>query len=192
MHKLFKCLIFMLIFTISMLQGEIEEIIIKWNPFICLDTCIPRLASSLQEIPEIANLKIDSKVGVAIMTWDPMRPYSYEPIRRALANAGATLLDMRMRIKGTVYHEGESFYLDANGNNTRFLLVGPLRVDPYNYVPRYSLAAHELTLDMKSRLLTIEKSGELILIAGPLYLPAQYPQILIIEDIKKLDKEERG
>ncbi len=183
MKKLFWTLVLLLMTREEGLRAEVEQIILHWNAAICFDICLPRLESSLNSIASVSNVRTDARSGTAVMDWDPKIPFSYEPFRIAAAAAGIYVTDMRIKVKGNISHAGDIFYLISLGDGASFQIIGPLRADPNLYVPRYNLASGPLSLGTKEQLLEAERKGA-VTIAGPLYLPAQYPRIIIAEQIK--------
>jgi hypothetical protein len=166
------------------LQAEIEQIDIRWNAFKCLETCVPFIERGLQAIPQVTHIQVNAKEGTASMGWNPTVPFSYEPFKLASATAGIHFDEMRMRVKGTVSHEGDHLYLTSSGDHTRFLLIGPLKAEPGRYVPRFNVATRPLTGDAKNQLLDAEKNGLMVTISGPLFLPSSHSLTLMAEHIK--------
>lgn len=189
MKKLFLKGLFSLIAFSTILQAEVEEITIRWNAMTCLDACIPRLESYLKEIKYISNLQINARSGAAVMGWSPNAPFSFEPFRLASGGAGVYFNDMRLRVRGTIAHDADNFYLVSTGDETHFLIIGPIHVEPGRYVPPYNLASHPLSAQTKAKLFEAEQNNQTVVISGPLYLPQQYPRILIAAQIRVQNKE---
>jgi hypothetical protein len=184
MKKLLWASIFSLIAFGQTLQAEIEEIMIRWNAATCLETCIPLLRKSLAAITSVNNLQMNGRSGTAVMGWSPNQPFSYEPFRLASSAAGVRILDMRLRVRGTIAHDIDNFYLVSIGDNARFLLIGPIQANGANYVPYYNLLTHPLTGPVIAKLLEAERNQQTVSISGPLFLPTHYPRTLIAEQIK--------
>ncbi|MDP3684297.1 MAG: hypothetical protein Q8S01_10230 [Ignavibacteria bacterium] len=178
-----------LFITTSNLVAEVEEVILRWNAVLCLETCVPGIERNLAGIRQVSNLQINGRSGIATMGWNPSYPFSYEPFRLAMSAAGIAILDMRLRIRGTITHDSNNVYLISNGDGARFRLLGALVVDQGRYIPRYSMETHPLPPSVKAQLLDAELKGYTVIISGPMYLPAQYPLIITAEQIKILSKE---
>lgn len=185
---MFKLLLrgFLLFSVSSLLQGEVEEVTIRWNAMKCLDICVPGIQRNLSGIREVSNLQINDRSGIAVMRWSPNYPFSYEPFRLAMSAAGIAVLDMRLRVRGTISHDVENFYLTSTGDGARFLILGPILVESARYVPRYNPATHPLTGPVKEQLLEAEQKNDTVVISGPLYLPTQYPRTIMAEQIRIL------
>lgn len=183
MKILLKILCFLVVIEKSLL-AEVEEIQLRWNAISCLETCIPLLQRNLMGIKHGTNVQINGRSGVAVMGWNPNYPFSYEPFRAAFAATGVLILEMRVRVRGTITHDVDNFYLISNGDDARFLLIGPLHPEPGRYVPHYSLTSYPLTPNIKESLLRAERNQLTVIISGPLYLPEKYPRTLITERIK--------
>ena len=181
--------LFALLVCVNSLQAEVEQIEIRWNAFKCLDTCVPLIQRNLLAIKHVTNLQINARSGTAVMGWNPNYPFTYEPFRLASSAAGIHIDDVRIRVRGTIAHDGDNFYLVSDGDDARFLLIGPLRPESGRYIPNYSLATRPLSGTVKEQLLEAEKNQFTVVISGPLYLPRRYPRTLITEQIKVNVKE---
>lgn len=184
MRRLLWTSIFSLVAFGQALQAEVEEIVIRWNASTCLETCIPLLGKSLAAIASVNNLQMNGRSGTAVMGWNPNQPFSYEPFRLASSAAGVRILDMRVRVRGTIAHDSDNFYLVSIGDNARFLLIGPIQANGSNYVPYYNLLTHPLTGPVVAKLLEAERNQQTVSISGPLFLPTHYPRTLVAEQIK--------
>lgn len=189
MQKQILTLFFSLFIATKGLIAEVEEVILRWNALLCLDICAPGIQRNLAGIREVSNLEINDRSGIATMGWNPNYPFSYEPFRLAMSAAGIAILDMRLRVRGTIAHDSSNVYLISNGDGARFRLLGPLMVDQDRYIPRYSMETHPLPPSVRAQLLDAELRGYTVLISGPMYLPAQYPRIITAEQIKILSDE---
>lgn len=165
------------------LEAEIEKIEMTWNSFKCQNSCVAQIEQNLRAIPQVKNLKVDAAEGAAFMSWAIDYPFSYEPFRYASAAVGIHISTLRVRVRGMVKHDSNHFYLVSAGDNTTFTLVGPLQTEPGRYSP-LNLSLHPLTPDIQGQLLEAEKTGSIIMISGPLYLPSHYNLILVTEQIK--------
>lgn len=184
--------IFLLLFLFSYapwVQSEVEEIIVTWNAFKCQNICTPLIARNFSAIKEVNNLQINAPSGVAVMGWNPNYPFSYEPFRYASAAVGIRINSMRIRVRGTISHDEENIYLVSNGDNARFLLIGPIHPEPGRYLPIYSLATHPLSPEARERLLETERKQWTVVISGPLFLPSHYPRTLIAEQVQILSRQ---
>lgn len=167
----------------SSLIGEIELVQMRWNAFKCLDPCVALVEQNLRAILAASDFQINGVTGTAAMKWDPKTPFSYEPFRLAAGAIGFKIIEMRVRVRGKVTHEGDNVFLISRGDGTRFMLIGPIQTQPGRYTPRYNLAVHPLTPQMKEQLLQVEKDGSEVLLSGPLYLPSHWSHVLIAEQV---------
>lgn len=183
MQKLLRSSVYTLLIWISTLQAEVEEIIIRWNAILCLETCIPRLEENLKAIKHINNLQINSRSGTAVMGWNPNETFTYPPFRLASAAVGIHFSDIRLRVRGTITHDVDNYYLISTGDGGRFLIIGPLLVEPGRYTPN-NIITHPLTAQMKFQLDDAEQKKQTVTISGPLFFPSHYPRTIIAEQIK--------
>lgn len=165
------------------MQAEIEKILIKWNAALCLDTCIPLMERNLHAIKGVTDFQINPNAGVAEIHWDPQAHFSYEPFNLASRAVGSRILDIRVRVKGTIAHDRENFFISSLGDNTRFLLIGPIAPVPGGYTIRGNIASHPLSPSLKQQLLDAENAGKQVTIEGPLFQPTWYTLTLIAEQV---------
>lgn len=178
-----KIFIFLWLFAIDLSAG-VEEIQISWNALKCLYTCVPSIEKNLYQIGSVSDVKIDAQSGTATMKWDANVPFSYEPFRLASSAAGIRFRHMRVKVSGRIVHDGEFIYIQSPGDNSRFLLIGPIKTEPGRYIPNFSFETHPLTQRDKETLLRAERNGSTVEISGPLYIPSHWPRVLITEQIK--------
>lgn len=173
---------------VNSLSAEVEQITVRWNAVTCYDTCTPLLENNLRAIANVTNLQMNGRSGAAVMGWNPHQTFSYEPFRLASAAAGVRLLDVRVRVRGTIAHDADRFYLVSTGDGARFWLLGPIVTGNDRYVPRYNPESYPLVGPVKAQLLEAEEKGQTVVISGPLYLPNRYPRTLIAEQVKIIAK----
>lgn len=189
-----KGTLFTILFVLAIggwLVAEVEMIEIKWNAFKCIGPCSSLIQQNLNAIRTVSNVQIDAPSGTAVMGWDPNYPFSYEPFRFAAGAVGIKIDEMRIRVRGTITHDADNFYLISNGDGARFLLLGPIVTQPGRYIPRYSIYTHPLTGYVKDELLQAERHLLTVLISGPLYLPSYWPRVLIAAQVKIFEEESK-
>jgi len=173
-----------LIFKSFSLKAEIQEIVMKWNALLCLNTCEPFLSQQLNNIPNLSSVRIDPRAGTAIMKWKPEYPFSYEPFNLATRTVGIRIADFRMKIRGTIRQVQDNFYIISAGDNTTFLLLGPVRVTPNRYIVEQNIASHPLSADIRLKLLKLATDQQMVIIEGPLFEPLRYLLMLVVEQLK--------
>lgn len=176
--------IFMLVsICFGALQAEIQEIILRWDAATCREECIPYLDSQIKAIPGVSQYEINSKTGVAQISWKPTTEFSYGYFNLASRMAGPRILDFRIKVRGTVLQGENGIFLASLGDNTRFLLIGPLKTDPHQYTINANLANHPLPERWKKRLLESARRQELITVEGTLFEPTRYIATIVVEQI---------
>ena len=145
---------------------------------------------NFKKIKGVQKFTIHPAAGAADIEWDPYTRLTYDPFRYAAAAVGFNIIDMRIRVKGTIRSNQQDIYLISNLDGTEFRLIGPIYTEPGRYTPKYNLATHPLSPKARDVLLEMEKREKNVTIAGPLLLPSYYynPLTLITEQIK-VDKE---
>ncbi|MFI5344396.1 MAG: hypothetical protein ACHQUC_09275 [Chlamydiales bacterium] len=181
--KIFRVLLICL-FSCSILSAEVEEIVMKWNALLCLDVCIPTLQQQLGYITNVTDVQINPRAGAAVMRWKPNYPFSYEPFNLASRMVGTRIIDFRMKVRGTINRQQDNYYLVSTGDNSSFLLLGPLRAEPNRYIIWSNIASHPLSPKLRQQLLIAANDGQIVEIEGPLFQPWRYLLMLIVEQIK--------
>ncbi len=159
--------IFIVIFFVTDLKGEIEQIQVRWNTFKCSNSCLLQIETNLKSIQDVTHVVINMGPGTAVMGWKSNHSFSYEPFKLASSAAGTRFDEMRLRVSGIIRREGDHFYLISHGDHTRFLLI----------------SAGQMMLELKNQLLAAEKNRSNVMISGPLYSLDLYPLTLVIEQI---------
>lgn len=185
MFKYFFTIFFIWVFS---LFGEVEQITFSWNAVVCQRPCVDDIQKLLAATKGVKDLKVNPAAGTADLAWDSAYKFSYEPFRYVAAGVGLSFNTMKVRVKGTIIHDSGHLYLISDGDGSRFHLIGPIQSEPGRYIPKYNIESHPLPLNVKEQLLEIERTGQSIVITGPLYLPAYYPLTLIISQISKAKK----
>lgn len=181
--KITSCIAFLLLAITSNLQADIEKILIKWNAALCRDVCIPNLQSKFRSVGGVTDFQINPSAGVAELHWRPRYPFSLVPFNTAMRSVGIRMLNIRVRVTGTIAHDSYNVYLVSLGDNSRFQLIGPIRPEIGQYVIRQNIANHPLSPEVLQRLLSTEAGGQTVTIEGPLFEPNRYNLILITEQI---------
>ena len=181
MVSTFICLFCLFVFP---LKAEIQEIVMKWNALLCLNSCEPFLKDQLNNIVGIQAVQISARAGTAVMGWASGQPFSYAPFNLATRTVGIRIADFRLKVLGLVRQAQDSFYLYSPSDGTSFLLAGPIRAWPDRYIVEESIASRPLSPGMKQRLAELAQTGQWTEIEGPLFEPLRYQLILIVEQLK--------
>lgn len=170
--------------NVASLKAEIEEIVMSWNALLCLNYCIPALQNQLSYIENLSDLQINSRAGTAVMRWKPNYPFSYEPFNLASRTIGIRISDFRVKVRGTIKHQQDNFYLVSIGDNSTFLLIGPIRAEPGRYIIKSNIASHPLSPDLRRQLQISSAKQEVVEIEGPLFEPQRFWLVLEVEQLK--------
>ena len=111
MKKNFSTFICLFCFFVFPLKAEIQEIVMKWNALLCLNSCEPFLKDQLNNIVGIQAVQISARAGTAVMGWAPDQPFSYAPFNLATRTVGIRIADFRLKVLGLVRQAQDSFYL---------------------------------------------------------------------------------
>jgi len=155
------------------LSAEIEAITIKWIAQECTDACIQNLAQRFLSIPGTAELLMNGGQGQAVIRWKPYAPFSFDSINSAMRLAGPRIKDIRFKVRGTVIGSGGNYVLRSLGDNTQFVLLGPVQPSTTQYVQQYSMESHPLSAESLQRFYDAQRNNVVVTIEGPLYEPTR-------------------
>ncbi len=167
----------------SFLQAEIVNIVIKWNAFSCANICVSSLQNNLRSINGITDLVINPMAGVAEIEWNPRIPFNFYSFSIASRTIGIRINDVRLRVKGTIFHVGNNIFLNSLGDGSQFLLLGPIQPQASTYIIQQNVASHPISAELREKLLDAERRQEIVTVEGPLFEPYRYNLTLEIEQI---------
>lgn len=174
----------------SFLGAEVDYVTISWTPEVCIESCGQGLKRYLSEIPEVSNVEINLAAGTARMLWKPNHQFSFQPINTATRVIGIPrILNSRIKVRGTISSSGDTYNLLSIGDNTPFLLLGPIQPNPAQYTITTSIYSHPLSQEMQNRLRDIERKRQVVAIEGTLFEPVRQISPVII--VEKLTVEEK-
>lgn len=171
-------------------HAEIETVTVRWTEALCDKGCADLVATHLRKLQGADVVKVNQSSGTADIQWKKDRPFNFYDINMAMRTVGPRIKDVRMKVKGTVVQDGKSFILISSGDNTRFILLGPIQASTRQYSVQYNPVAHPLTPQMQSLLIDAQKQKTIVTIDGPLFEPFRAPPMyLILENLTTPDKQ---
>lgn len=176
----------LLIFALPFLiQAEILEVRPRWNAFKCQDLCTPGLKRYFSEVPGVTAIRIDSRAGIAYISFAKNQPFDYNAFRYAASYTGAEILTMWVKVVGRIVHDNQNIFLISRGDGTIFTLLSPVNPIPWGNTPD-SIETHFLTPELTAKLLDAEKMQQTLVISGPLFYPRKYTNYLIVADMERV------
>lgn len=183
-----KLAIILMFLCVMPLTAEIEWVIIKWTPGLCLTNCTQILGPRLRQIPGVSEVSIDQPQAQAQLRWLPGFTFSYTPIEAALAWVGLSInpTGLRVKVRGQIMHDRVNIGLVSIGDGTAFILLSPVAPRLSGYTEEFNVASYVLTPQTRDQLLQAEATGQIVTIQGPIFSPWRSPPdplMLIIEQI---------
>lgn len=169
-------------------QGEIEEIVIKWDPLLCKQACIQGLEKRFGMIPGVESIVMNRAQGSSRMSWKSNVPFAFTPFNAALRWIGIRQNDVRIKVKGTVSESKNMFSLISNGDRTKFILINRVYSDPGEYVVLFNVQNRAITGELAATLRNAKRKREIVSINGTLFMPLRSPPnplYLIVDQIQK-------
>ena len=166
---------FATLFTPTSSFGEIQKVRIKWLPGICSEQCGQLLIKEYQKLPGVAQVYMNLPIAEAVLIWKPNVPFSFISVRNAMSMVGVRYRDMHLSVRGTIRKQGSNYFIVSLGDNTPFVLVGPLAAKAGQYVIQYNIASHPLTPYLIQQLDDAITNSRVAVIQGPLFMPEWPP-----------------
>ena|ERR1700733_9094341 len=167
-----------ILFSIALfrsLHGEIQQVEVTWLAGLCTTTCAQLMVQQFQKMPAISQINMNLPSAMVFLNYKPNAPFSFIDVRNAMALVGVRYHDIHVRVRGTIQKQGNNFLIVSIGDNTPFVLVGPLSAQLSQYVTTYNIASHPLTpylIDQLQQAMTYNKT---VVIEGPLFMPEWSP-----------------
>jgi hypothetical protein len=162
-------------------NAEIQDVTVMWRGALCDRRCVDSLYRLFKQIRPIASVTIDPQAGKAHMIYKPGSKFEFQPINYAMRRIGLSLRDIRVRIRGTISHTGDTLFINSLGDTTRFALIGFPEASRQRYVVPFSRYNRPLEADVKRALLFAEANHQLVTIEGPIFEPYGTDMILVVE-----------
>lgn len=176
-----------------MAKAEISWVTVSWTPGLCTSVCQQTLARRFGSLAGVADVSINPKLGTAKLYWKPNQPFDYSMLRGPASWVGIGIQDIHVKVRGTIKHNGNTFYLESVGDRTRFALLGPQSQDPTRMtMNNANPASYPINRELRDRLLQAENNSELLSIEGPLFMYWRPPTTLIIQKILYPKEQEGG
>lgn len=168
------------------LHAEISKVSVKWlNPIICQDGCVKEMSKQFGTMNGAAEVIINQGNGQVDVRWKPRVAFSFAPINTAMRLVGPSINAVSVSVRGTVSHSGSTFVLDSLGDNTKFILLGPVDPSMTKYTVVHNTDNRPLSEEIKLKLLEAEKNFQVVQIDGPLLDPWRYQVLYLI--VEKLE-----
>lgn len=162
-------------------HGEIQDVTVFWRSALCDYRCVDNLYKFFRQVRGVGSVVIDAPAGKAHMIYKPGSKFEFQPINYAMRRIGISLRDIRVRIRGTISHTGDTLFINSLGDTTRFALIGFPEASRQRYVVPFSRYNRPLELDVKRALLFAEANHLLVTIEGPVFEPYGIDMILVAE-----------
>lgn len=169
-----KKTLFILLLGISFVTptySQIEQITIRWTAQLCQGTCPKLIVNELKKVQGIDEIFIDQGSGQAILTWKEKMPFQFTSINTAMRMVGISMRDIRIKVRGTVKHTGDVFYIISEGDNSRFDLLSPVTPIPYGQTSEYNTLTRKISPAFRQQFLDAETQELIATVEGPVFMP---------------------
>lgn len=183
-----KMLFAVLICVASYAQAEIESVVVTWRPGSCTLNCPKLLEEKFKKIQGIDQLSVDLAGSQAVIKWKKNARFSYSEFNTALRIVGLSMMDIRLRVRGTLQHTPNTVTLTSLGDGTRFELLNPLTADITNIGGKNNREARRLTPELYQKFLDAQSRGLVAIVEGPLFMPWRNPNDLVAEQVTIVNK----
>lgn len=181
----FISLLLSCMFMLGSLQAEIEKITIRWTAQLCQGACPRLLEKEFRKIHGVKEIAIDQGGGQLTLTWKEKVPFQFTSVNTAMHMVGLSIRDIRIRVKGSVKHTRDTFYILSEGDGTRFDLLNPVIPHPGGQAAEFNASARKLTPALRQQLLQGEADKQIATIEGPVFMPERMtvPTQIVIDNL---------
>ncbi len=155
-------------FLFHPINAEIQSVQLRWTTGFCNTSCMQLLAKYLSQMPGVAGVNMNLQLGEAVLNWQPNAPFSLLTISNTVARVGVFMDNIHVTVRGTLQARGNTFYLVSIGDNTAFILLGPLEIVPGKAISPYSIQSYPLTPYLVSELTQAMQNNLVALVEGSL------------------------
>lgn len=165
------------------LQADIE-IVVKWLPGSCGDSCVQQLDRQLHSIKDVAEIKFEGTNNQATLRWRPDRHFSFTPIDNAFRYVGVDMNEIFVTVRGTITSTHRDVTITSLGDNSKFILLSPLRTNPAEAPMPNNIQSYALKPETREQLLPTESIYQIVTAEGSLFEPERSPpNLLILEKV---------
>ncbi len=193
MKKTFPLFIILSTLAAPLLKAEIQSFTMIWNQQLCTPTCAAQLGERLsRNTPGVQKAEVSQAAGRADVVWDPRVPFSFQPINNAVRFVGIRPRLFRIKVRGTVQAvNGRDFTLISTGDNTPFVLRGPIQPSLNRYTEQYNPQTHFLNPQLIQQLSEIARLRQTVIIEGPFFEPFRSPPNQLIIETLSVEEEKK-
>jgi len=171
------------------LQAEIQTVTLRWTAQLCQGNCMELLTKEFRKIQGVEEFNIDQGSGEATIKWKERIPFQYSAVNTAMRMVGLSIRNIRIQVKGTIRHAGDTFYIVSNGDYTRFDLLNPVIPNTAGVTAEFNAAARKLTPALQQQLLNGEAQKLDVVIEGPIFMPERntIPTQIVLDHLNFID-----
>jgi len=187
-----KKMLYTLLLGISFIEpihSEIEQITIRWTAQLCQGTCTKLLVNEFKKIHGVDEIFIDQGSGQATVTWKEKMPFQFTSINTAMHMVGLSMRDIRIKVRGTIKHTGDIFYILSEGDNTRFDLMNPVTPVPYGQTSEFNTLTRKISPALRQQFLDAETQKLIATVEGPVFMPERMtvPTQIVVDHLSFTD-----
>lgn len=174
-------LVFISVLFVAQAHAEVSKVTVKWlNPGVCSESCITDMAKQFGAMSGAAEVILNQGGGQVDIRWKPRVPFSYYPINTAMRMVGPSIHDIRVSVRGTIAHNSNTITLESLGDNTKFVLLGPVNPSMNQYTVVHNTDNRPLSEEARKKFLDAEKYFEVVEVEGPLLDPWRYQVLYLV------------
>ena len=162
---------FIFILYWSALSSEIEKISFTWDSPQCDARCARQLETRLKALRNVASVDINVSQGKGDVYWKSEQPFDFRKFETELRLFGLRMRDISIKMRGTISHSGDTFYVKSIGDNTKAELLSAPQPSASQYVELHNIYGYRLSRDLQKKYLDAESKHQVVTIEGPLFEP---------------------
>lgn len=162
------------------LYAEVEQTELQVDGLSC-PFCSLGLEKKLKRVEGVQAVTIHMKRGLTEVQSKPGAPLNLVEIRQAVKEAGFTLRDIRLTVKGVVAYQDDAWVLESSGDGTQFLLFDAEHAEEES---SQSTAPVALGDEHVQKLDEAAQSGSHVVVEGRVHEHAGMPSGLLVERLE--------
>lgn len=169
---------------LSPLQSEVISLTLSWHNGLCGAQCASSLENRFKSVRGVAQVQTDFDAGRTLLMWKPRVSLDYNQVLLAAQRVGVSMDEARLKMRGTVSHAGQRFFIQSLGDGTRAEIFNLPAPSSTRHVDLSNIRSYMVNPDFQAKLIEAEKGHLLVTVEGALFEPEHPPFKLIVENYR--------
>lgn len=173
------------------LFGEIQTATVLWDAPFCRNTCPTELERAFLGVKNAKAVRMYPSGGRADFEWQEGKPVSYQMFKRPMQNVGVSLLQIYVKVRGTIVEQGERLFLKSSGDSMSFEMIGAPVADTPTQFLKSSTHPRALEPNLRATLVGLMKEKKVVIVEGLFYQAYRAPPNRLVTTRVSVEKEKK-